>query len=118
MEDNKRACFALVAATLVNKKRYNGVYDYHQSCHIAVSSSYVSGKTPNFYDHNRGAAISGNSQGMYDYATSSHVSIHENGKCVDCYDYESSSHITFTVNDNSVSAYDFETSSHYNYSVN
>lgn len=118
MEANKRACFAVVAATLVNAKRYNDVYDYQQSRHIAISVSNADSKTPHFYDHNRGAAVSGSNQGMYDYATSSHVSIHVNGKRVDCYDYETSSHITFTVNSNGVSAYDFETSMHYNYSVN
>lgn len=118
MEANKRACFAVVAATLVNEKRYNGVYDYAQSRHISISVSNAGTRTPHFFDHNRGASVSGNAQGMYDYATASHVSIHLNGKRVDCYDYETSTHITYTVNNNSVSAYDYETSSHYNYNVN
>lgn len=117
MENNKRACFAVVAATLVNKKRYNGVYDYHQSKHIAVSSSNVESKSPNFYDHNRGGAVSGNNHGMYDYPSSSHVSVYVSNKRVDCYDYETSSHLNFNVNGSSVSAYDFQMSSHYNYSV-
>ena len=118
MEDNKRACFAVVAATLVNKKRYNGVYDYFQSRHISVSSSNAESTTPHFYDHNRGGAISGCNHGMYDHLTSSHVSIHVNNNRVDCYDFETKSHLTYNVNGNSVSAYDFQTSSHYNYSVN
>lgn len=118
MEANKRACFALVAATLVNKKYYHGVYDYSQSKHIAVSVSNADSNTPNFYDHNRGGAISGNAQGMYDYPTSSHISIHVNGNKVECYDHESSSSISFTVNDNSVGSYDYEFSSHCSYSVN
>ncbi len=118
METNKRACFAVVAAVMVNKHQYNGVYDYQQGKHITVSSSNVETNTPIFWDYNRGGAISGNTQGMYDHPTSSHVSINVQGSRVDCYDYETSSHITFNVNGNSVSAYDYETSSHYNYSVN
>ena len=118
MEANKRACFALVAATLVNRQQYNGVYDFHQSRHISVSTSNADTSTPNFYDHNRGAYVSGNSQSMYDYATSAHVSINMNGNIVDCYDYESSTYISFTVNGTSVGAYDYETGSHYNYNVN
>lgn len=118
METNKRACFALIAATLVNKHQYNSVYDYQQGRHINVSSSNVTTSTPSFWDHNRGGAISGSTQSMYDFPSSAHVSINVNGNRVDCFDYESSSHISFTVNNNSVSAYDYETSSHYNYSVN
>lgn len=118
MEDNKRACFAVVAATIVNKRQYNGVYDYHQSRHFSVSCSNVTTSTPNFYDYNRGGVVSGNAQGMYDYATSSHVSINMNGNRVDCYDYESSTHVIFTVNGSNVGVYDYATSSHYNYTVN
>ena len=118
MEANKRACFALVAATLVNKKQYHCVYDYYQSKHISVSVSNAESNTPNFYDHNRGASITGNSQGMYDYATSSHVSININGKRGDCYDYESGTYISFSVNGSNVGAYDYEISSHCSYNVN
>ena len=108
----------LIAAVIVNQRQYNGVYDYQQSKHISASSSNVETNTPSFWDFNRDGAISGNTQGMYDYPTSSHVSINVQGSRMDCYDYETRSHITFHVNGNSVSAYDFETSSHYNYSVN
>lgn len=78
----------MIAAVLVNKRQYNGVYDYQQSKHIAISSSNVTTSTPSFWDFNRGGAISGNTQDMYDYPTSSHVSINIQGNRVDCYDYE------------------------------
>lgn len=117
MEANKRACFALVAATLVNLKQYNGVYAYDLSKHIDISSSNVNTNSPHFYDHNRGAAISGDRQSMYDYATGTHVSVSINGNNVDCYDYESGRYINFTVNGSDVSAYDYETSAHYNFNV-
>ena len=118
MEANKRACFAMVAATLVNRNQYNGVYDYHQGRYIPISSSNVETSTPSFWDYNRGGAVSGNTQSMYDYPSSTNVSININGNRVDCYDYESSSHSTFTVNGSSICAYEYETSSYYNYCAN
>lgn len=118
MEANKRASFALVAATLVNTRRYNSVYAYDLSKHITISSSNVTSSSKLFYDHNRGAAISGDRQSLYDYATGSHVSVNINGNSVECYDYESGRHITFMVNGSNVSAYDYETSTYYNFNVN
>lgn len=117
MEVNKRACFAVVAATLVNKKQYNGVYDCFQSKHISVSVSNAETRTPGFYDHNRKGSVSGDDQSMYDYPSSSHVSMNLNGNNVECFDYESSKHISFNVNETDVSAYDYETSSHYDYDI-
>lgn len=117
MKADKRACFAVVAATLVNKRAYNGVYDCHQSKHLTISTSNANTSNPEFYDHNRNHSVSGNDKSMYDYATSSHVSINVTGSTVDCYDYETSSSITFNVNGNNVDAYDFETSSNYSYCV-
>ena len=113
MEDNKRTCFALIAASLVNKIQYNNVNDCQHAKTITVSSTNCS----NFYDHNRGGYISGNGSSMFDHVTGTHVSINLNGNTVNCFDFESSNHINFTVNGNNVSAFDFETSSHYNYSI-
>ena len=117
MEMNKRACFAVIAATLVNKKQYNSVYDYFQNKHIAISVSNAGTRAPDFYDHNRRGSVSGDDQSMYDYPSSSHVSININGNNVECFDYESNKHISFNVNGTDVSAYDYETSSHYNYDI-
>lgn len=113
MEDNKRTCFALIAASLVNKTQYNNVYDYQQDKTITVSSTDCN----SFYDHNRGGNISGNASSMFDHVTGTHVSINLNGNTVNCFDSESSSHVDFTVKGNNVSAFDFETSFYYNYSI-
>ena len=113
MEANKRACFALIAASLVNKKQYNSVHDYQQGRTITISSM----NSGSFYDHNRGGNISGNDNSMFDHVTGTHVSINLNDNTVNCFDFESNNHINYTVNGSSVSAYDFQTSSHYSYSV-
>lgn len=118
MEANKRAYFALVAATLINQRQYNGVYAYDLSKHIVISFSNVTINSPHFYDYNRSAAISGDRLSFYDYATGTHISVSINGNNVDCYDYESGRYISFTVNSSDVSAYDYDTSIHYNFIVN
>ena len=93
-------------------------YNFQIGGHLSISASNVQTSTPSFYDHNRGGAISGSLNGMYDFPSSSHVSMTINGNQVNCYDFESGYHISFNVNGNSVSAYDFADSCHYNYSVN
>ena len=117
MEINKRACFAVIAATLVNKKAYDGVFDFSQSKHIAVSTSNAETGTPDIYDYNREGTVSGDYQSMYDYPSSSHVSIDIKGKDMECFDYESGKYISFNVNGSNVSAYDYETCSYYSYCV-
>lgn len=118
MENNKRACFALVAATLVNKKHYNNVFDYSQRRNIAVSSSNVDKRNPYFFDYNRGGVVTGDRHGMYDFVSGAPVSFNIRGKDVGCYDFETNTHLSFTVNGNSVGAFDLETNEHFQYSVN
>lgn len=117
MEQNKRACFALIAATLVNRCSYSIVYDINASSFINISSSGVNSQYLSFFDYSRGGYISGNETSMYDYPTSSYVSIIIRGNEVDCYDYEYCSHVVFRVNGNCVSAHDFQVSFNYEYSI-
>ena len=118
MRNDKRACFALIAATIINKRRYINVYDFSESRHISISASSIQSNYLSFFDFNRGGYVSGNKQGMYDFPSSSNVSININGNRVDCYDFETNSHISFTVNGSSINVYDFEFNRFYNYSVN
>ena len=118
MEQGKRACFALIAAAIVNQREYMSVYDFEKGIHLHISASSVQTIVLSFYDHNRGGAISGSINGMYDFPSSSHVSVMVNDNQVNCYDFESGYHVNYSVNDNNVSAYDFADSCHYNYSVN
>lgn len=116
MEHNKRACFAVVATSIVNKKNYSGVFDHLRSQHIAITVSRAESDSPNFFDNSRGAAVTGNVHDMFDCATASYMSISQNGNRIDCFDYESSTRVLFTVYGDSVSAIDYQTSK-YNYSV-
>ena len=117
MRDDKRACFALIAATLVNKRRYNSVYDYSASKYVNVSSSNIQSSYLSFFDYNRGGYISGDFQNLYDFPTSSFVSLQQHGNKLSGYDYETGSNIDFTVHGNDVTVYDYQTYNHYNYSV-
>ena len=57
----------LIAAAIVNQREYLGVYDFQFGGHLSISASNVQTRTPSFYDHNRGGAISGSLNGMYDF---------------------------------------------------
>lgn len=118
MDNNKRACFALVVAALVNKKRYSYVIDYNQGKQISISSSNVDKRNPSFFDFNRGGAVTGDRNGMYDHVSGSHVSLSIKGKNVGCFDFQTNTHISFTVNRDSVGVFDFETNAYYQYTVN
>lgn len=117
MDNNKRACFALVVATLVNKKQYSYVFDYRQGRYISISSSNVDKKNPSFFDNNRGSAVTGDRNGMFDHISGSHVSLSISGKNVGCFDFQTNTHLSFTVNRDSVGVYDFETNEYYQYVV-
>ena len=114
MEDNKRACFALIAASLVNKTQYNNVHDLQRARSIVVSTT----DCRNFFDHNRCGAISGSANDMFDHVTGTHVSVNVSGNIVNCFDNESATPISFTVNGSNVSSFDNETGRNYNYNVN
>ena len=117
MDNNKRACFAFVVATLVNKKQYSYVFDYHQGKHISISSSNVDKRNLSFFDYNRGGAVNGDRNGMIDYVSGSHVSLCISGKNVGCFDFQTNTHLSFTVNKDSVGVFDFETNEYYQYTV-
>lgn len=117
MKDDKRACFALIAATLVNKRRYNSIYDYTASKYFNIGASNIQSSYLSFFDYNRGGYVSGNSQSLYDYPTSSYVSLRQHGNKLSAYDYETSSYVDFTVHENAVTVFDYQTSIYYNYSV-
>lgn len=117
MRNDKRACFALVAATIINKHRYNGVYDLNMGTFASVSASGINDSYLSFFDYNRGGYVSGSKTNLYDFPTSSYVSITVNGCVVSCFDFESGNYVSFTVNGGSIAAYDYQIRKNFNYNV-
>lgn len=117
MKNDKRACFALVVATIINKHRYNGVYDMSLGTFASISSSGTNDNYLSFFDYNRGGYVSGNKRGLYDFPTSSHVTLTINNNNVSCFDLESGNSVSYTVNGGSVLAFDSQTGKYYNYNV-
>ena len=117
MKDDKRACFALIVASIVNNRRYYSVYDFMHSQYINISSSALLSNYLSFFDYNRGGYISGNASSMYDYPTSSYVSMTKSGNVVSCYDFEVGAYVNYTVNGAHVIAYDYQMSTYYNYRI-
>ncbi len=107
----------MVAATIINKRRYNGVHDFSTGEFTSISSISTNDNYLSFFDYKRGGYVSGSKTSLYDYPTSSYVSLNINGVVVNCFDYETSSYVGFTVNNNSIVAFDYQTAKYYNYSV-
>lgn len=116
MNNNTRACIALIAVGLISGKKSSSVYDYSQSKHISISGN-VDGNNVNIYDHDRSCHVTGTPGNLYDHGNSAHIQLKINGNQISGYDYDSSSHFSGSVNGNSVTVYDHETSSHHNYTV-
>ena len=117
MKNDKRACFALIAATIVNKHRYNGVRDLCLGTFASIITSSMSDSYLSFFDYSRGGYVSGNKMNLYDYPTSSHVSMIVNGHQINCFDYEIANYVQYTVNGNNVMAYDYQSGKNYQYIV-
>lgn len=117
MKDDKRACFALIAASIINKRRYNSVFDFKNSRYISVSSSNVQSNYLSFFDYNRGGYVSGSANNLYDYPTSSYVTFKHHNNMLSGFDYETGNYVNFTVRGRSITAFDYQTSSFYEYGV-
>lgn len=117
MRNDKRICFAFVAATIINKRRYNGVHDLNNVTFASISPTSINDNYLSFFDYKRGGYVSGSKTSLYDFPTSSYVSLTINGSVVNCFDIETSSYVSFTVNNNNVVAFDSQTAMYYNYCV-
>ena len=117
MKNDKRACFALIAATIVNKHRYNGVHDLCLGTFASIGTSSMSDNYLSFFDYSRGGYVSGNKRSLCDYSTSSYVSIIINGHQIRCFDYEVGNYVQYTVNGNNVTANDYQSGKYYQYIV-
>ena len=75
MESNKRACFAFIAASLVNKLIYRRVVEQDTAQSYNIKAYDVTTNAPHFYDQNRGGQIRSTASGFYDNYTGTNVII-------------------------------------------
>lgn len=117
METNKRACFALIAASLVNKMTYRRVTDQDTGQTHTIKSYDVATNAPHFYDELRGGQVRKTGNGFYDNVTGTNVITSVIGNEVKCNDHETGCQVIFRVNGQHVHANDHQTGCRHDYRI-
>ena len=118
MDNVKRACMAAILAVKCGRKSNQNevvIYDYDQSRYLSFYVNNSSDNNFSMYDYERGNYIQGSLNALFDYVTSTFMSLNINGNNFEGYDYESNSFITGNVSDNTIYIFDYQTSSYYYY---
>lgn len=118
MNDKKRACVAMACGILKNKGRlYSSIYDFKRTRYCLFGVNQSGKNTLSIFDYDRKAFFNGTAPNFFDYATSSHVQIKEEGDFMSGYDFQSSQFFSVTFNNSVVSIFDYEYSSFFHYSL-
>lgn len=118
MDDAKRTCVAIACGMLKNKGRsYSSVYDYKRAKYCLFRVSLTGRNTVSVFDYDRKALFQGAAPNFFDFSTSSHVQIREEGSIMYGYDFQNSQFFSVFFNDNVVSVYDYEFSTYFHYSL-
>lgn len=117
MESNKRACFAFIAASIVNKLIYHRVVDQETCQSYSIKAYDITTKTPRFYDQNRGGQVRSTSSGFYDNYSGTNVIAKVVGNEVQCNDHETGFRVFFKVNGQTVDAHDHQTGARHAYKI-
>lgn len=116
MDKGTRACVAYVAGRLVSGVETGSIYDHSESKHVSISGEVYS-KRIAVYDYGRNCHFSGNPPNLFDYGTSSHLTLNVEGARFDGYDFHGKSHFSGSVSGGNVDVYDFAESRHFSYSI-
>lgn len=118
MNDAKRACVAMVCGMLNNKSRsYSSVYDYKRGRHCLFGASNSGKNNIGVYDYDRKGFFQGTVPNFFDYVTSSHMLIREEGEGIAGYDFQSGQFFTATFSNNIISIFDHEFSAYFHYAI-
>lgn len=117
MESNKRACFAFIAASLVNKLIYHRVVEQETAQSYNIKAYDVTTNAPHFYDQNRGGQVRSSGIGFYDTFSGTNVITKVIGNEVHCNDHETGFRVIFKVNGQNVHAHDHQTGARHDYKV-
>lgn len=120
MKAKQRAAVAGIIMAITNGDQIKNVYSYELATHIFLSG-IVKNTLVSIYDYSRCCHITGRKRddkqySLYDYGTSSYISLIVNGKNITGYDYGSGYYFSCSVNDGSASLYDYKTGQYYYYS--
>lgn len=108
---------AIIAVRCGNYLLYRDfiIYDHSASRYFNFHLNENSDMNISVYDYQKGNYIQGPLNSLYDYFSSSYMSLEIKGNTFQGYDYETSSFIAGNVDNLMICIYDYQTSSYYYY---
>lgn len=108
---------AIIAVRCGNYPLQSGfaIYDHSESQYFNFYLNENSDINISVYDYQKGNYIQGPLNSLYDYSSSTFMSLEIKRNTFQGYDYETNSYITGYVDNNVISIYDYQTSSYYYY---
>ena len=117
METKKRACIAIIAASVSNKRNYSYVYDYLESRYNPIQVNYSNNGYISAFDYSRGGYVSGTIPSLFDYVSSSYISLNVEHDQITVFDYQTSSYCFIRVSGVNVSVYDYKEGRWFYYTI-
>lgn len=118
MTNEKRRCLVFLYASFIRpSKTYNNVYDYQQGQYHFYMVTRKDEKSIMVFDYSRRSYMGGNLPNIYDYKSSSFISIQQMKPDISCFDYERGSYIRGQMTASIVTLFDYETGSYYKYLI-
>lgn len=116
MNANSRACVAYVAAKLISGLESSSVYDFVLARKINFEGKVAKDEV-DIIDLERGCALSGKPEKLYDHGNDTHIRLDMQGNMFRGYDHGDAHDFQGTVRGNRVQIFDNQESKYYNYSI-
>ena len=120
MENSQRTTVAFLCGCLHDKNNsiHSGIYDNAQGA-VYVACSYVNnGGNVSIFDYRRNCFLTGHYPSFFDYGVSQYVSLTRvNDNLYNVFDYHTSSYMSVTCHGKQVSVFDYEKGLYFSYQL-
>lgn len=120
MENPQRAALAFLCGCIHNglRTRHNGIHDYADGS-FAQFSFNNNGGSVTVFDFQRSCYLTGRFPSFYDYGVSAYITLTKlNDNMFNVFDYHTSSYLSVTCNGTTVTVFDYANGNYFNYQLN
>ncbi len=117
MENSQRATVAFLCGCLQSKDgiAHSSIYDYSQGTHVSCSYTNNGGNV-SIFDYRRRCFLTGRYPSFYDYGVSQYISLTRvNDNLYNVFDYHTSSYMSVTCHGEQMSVFDYEKGQYFSY---
>ena len=117
MENLQRATVAFLCGCLQSKDgiAHSSIYDYSQGTHVSCSYTNNGGNV-SIFDYRRRCFLTGRYPSFYDYGVSQYISLTRvNDNLYNVFDYHTSSYMSVTCHGEQMSVFDYEKGQYFSY---